>query len=81
MPTSNKRINLTIPAVLYEKIAAYRAENGIISDASACVQLIQAQLRNLESSKIMMEAMRKLSPEQLEQISKEGLDALRKGDL
>lgn len=81
MPTNHKRISLTVPDVLYEKIAAYREENGIVSDASACIQLIQAQLRGMENTKVMLDAMRKFTPEQLEQLSKEGLDALRKTDL
>lgn len=73
MPTTNKRINLTVPDVLYEKIQAYRDENGIQSDASACVQLISAQLRSLETTKAMLAAMNKLSHEQLQQLSKEGI--------
>lgn len=76
MPTTNKRINLTVPDVLYEKIQAYKGENGIQSDASACIQLISAQLRSLENSKAMLEAMRKFTPEQLQQISNEGINFL-----
>ena len=78
MPTKNKRINLTIPEPLYEQIAAFRDENGISSDAGACLQLIRAQLRGLETSKAMLQAMRQFTPEQLEQLSKEGLSALQK---
>lgn len=78
MPTKNKRINLTIPESLYEQIAAFREENGISSDAGACLQLIRAQLRGLETSKAMLQAMRQFTPEQLEQLSKEGLSALQK---
>ena len=81
MPTKNKRINLTVPEPLYEKILAFREESGITSDASACVQLISAQLRVLENSKAMLEAMRKLTPEQLMDISREGFDAMREEGL
>lgn len=78
MPTKNKRINLTVPEPLYEQIAAFREENGIGSDAGACLQLIRTQLRGLETSKAMLQAMRQFTPEQLEQLSKEGLSALQK---
>ena len=81
MPTKNKRINLTVPEPLYEKIQAFKDENGITSDASACIQLVSAQLRALENSKAMLEAMRKLTPEQLMDISREGFDAMREEGL
>ena len=81
MPTKNKRINLTIPEPLYEKIAAFRDENGIASDAGACLQLISAQLRGLENMKAMLDAMSKFTPEELSRISNEGLDTLRKEGL
>lgn len=77
MPTRNKRINLTVPEILYEKIAVFREENGISSDASACIQLISAQLRSQENTKAMLQAMQMLTPEQLDRMSKEGIGALR----
>lgn len=78
MPTKNKRINLTVPEPLYEKIVAFRDESGITSDASACIQLISAQLRGLEQTKLMLDAMRQFTPEQLTQLSKEGYETLQK---
>lgn len=77
MPTKNKRINLTVPEPLYEKIMAFKDENGIASDAGACLQLISNQLRSIETSKAMLEAMRGFTPDQLLQISKEGFDTLQ----
>lgn len=50
MPSRNKRINLTVPAELYAKIQAYRLENGITSDAAACMQLITVRLLSVLSS-------------------------------
>ena len=73
MPTKNKRINLTVPEPLYEKIQAFREENGITSDASACIQLIGAQLRGLEMTKQMIEAMKHIPPEQLKAIASGGV--------
>jgi len=81
MPTKNKRINLTVPEPLYEKILAFREENGIASDASACIQLISAQLRGQENMKVMLQAMQQYSPDQLMQLTKEGYDALREEGL
>ena len=81
MPTTNKRINLTVPESLYEKIVAFKDENGILSDAGACLQLISNQLRSIETSKAMLEAMRQFTPEQLKQISQEGFDTLQKHGL
>ena len=81
MPTKNKRINLTVPEPLYERILAFREENGITSDASACIQLISAQLRGLETSKVMLQAMQKCTPEQLMQLTQEGYEAMRENGL
>lgn len=74
MPTKNKRINLTVPEPLYEKIMAFKDENGIASDAGACLQLISAQLRGLETTNQMMEALKHLSPEQMKSIASIGID-------
>lgn len=81
MPTKNKRVNLTIPDVLYEKIQEFKEENGITSDASACIQLINAQLRSLENTKVMLQTMRKLTPEQIEQMGKQGIDTMREAGI
>lgn len=51
MPTTNKRINLTVPDELYQRLKAYMVENGFISDATACRQLITKQLNSLNAAK------------------------------
>lgn len=76
MPTTNKRINLTVPEPLYEKIQAFKEEQGIASDASACIQLVKQQLRGLENLKTMVELASKLDRDQLMQLTQEGYDAL-----
>lgn len=48
MPTTNKRINLTIPTAVYERILSYKQKNGISSDAASCMQLIVLQLDCLD---------------------------------
>ena len=78
MPSKLKRINLTVPEVVYEQIKVYKDANGIISDASACLQLIQQQLKAQEESKIMMNLVKSLSPEQLIELATTGVqDAKR----
>lgn len=44
MPSENKRINLTVPDEIYEQLQQYKAENGFISDATACLHLIIKRL-------------------------------------
>ena len=78
MPSKLERINLTVAEVVYEQIRAYKDANGIMSDASACLQLIQQQLKAQEESKIMMNLVKSLSPEQLIELATTGVqDAKR----
>lgn len=48
MPSKNKRINLTVPVSVYELLEEYKKENGIINDATACLQLIIVQLKTIK---------------------------------
>ena len=73
MPSDKKRVNLTIPDELYARLQAYKAEQGISSDASACLQLIVQQLNGLEQSKAMLRLINNCSVEQLNKLSMEGL--------
>lgn len=73
MPSKLKRINLTVPEVVYEQIKAYKDANGIMSDASACLQLIQQQLKAQEESKIMLNIVKSLSQEQLIELATTGV--------
>ena len=73
MPTTNKRINLTIPENIYERILAYKQKNGITSDASACLQLIVRQLDSIATGEQMMQMMSRFSLDELKQISDIGL--------
>ena len=75
MPSDKKRINLTVPEDIYQDLQEFKAENGISNDASACLQLVIRQLRAEKNSKVMLDTMRKFSPEDLERISAEGLRA------
>lgn len=73
MPSDKKRINLTVPDVIYQQLQGYKAENGLTSDATACLQLIVQQLKSQENSKLMLKLLQETSVEQLQQISAEGL--------
>ena len=73
MPSDKMRVNLTIPDELYARLQAYKDEQGISSDASACLQLIVQQLNGLEQSKAMLRLINNCSVEQLNKLSMEGL--------
>ena len=77
MPTTNKRINLTIPDNIYERLLAYKQKNGITSDASACLQLIIRQLDSIAEGERMMQMMSKFTLDELKQISNFGLAELK----
>ena len=72
MPSDKKRVNLTIPDELYARLQAYKTDQGISSDASACLQLIVQQLNGLEQSKAMLRLINNCSVEQLTKLSEEG---------
>ena len=73
MPSDKKRINLTVPDDVYDKLQTYKEKNGITNDASACLQLIVQQLKGQENMEIMMKFVQNSSLDQLKKISDEGL--------
>lgn len=77
MPTKNKRINLTIPENVYERIEKYKQKNGITSDASACLQLIVRQLDGQDSTEQMLDMVSRFSMEELQSISTMGFKAIK----
>ena len=76
MPTEKKRVNLTIPEDVYERIVNFRKKNGIPSDAGACLQLIQRQLDSIEQMEEMMKMVRQFTPEDLKMINDIGMSQL-----
>ena len=58
MPSDKKRINLTIPDEIYERLQAYKNETGIVNDATACLQLIVQQLFLRENARAQRLASR-----------------------
>lgn len=49
MPSDLKRINLCVPASVYDSVVAFRERFGIQRDATACLALIIQRLSQLES--------------------------------
>ena len=78
MPTDKKRVNLTIPDDVYERIARFRKKNSIPSDAGACLQLIQRQLDAIDQTEEMMKMVRQFTPDDLRQINDIGMNQLTK---
>ena len=77
MPSNKKRINLTVPDEIYEKLQAYMKENGLVNDATACLQLVVQQLRNYENSKALIHAVHNLTKEQIQALAQEGMSQLK----
>ncbi len=77
MPTDKKRINLSIPEEVYERLTKYKKKNGITSDAGACLQLIVRQLDAIDNTEVMLDIVRKFSVEELNQISEQGMSQLK----
>ena len=77
MPSDKKRINLTIPDDVYERIQQYREANGIMSDASACYQLIVQQLKAVDNMALLSKVIKENSMEVLLNTSAEGLTMLK----
>jgi hypothetical protein len=77
MPTTNKRINLTVPEHIYNRLENYKAKNGITSDAAACLQLIVRQLDGIENTERMMEMAMRFKPEELERLTSIGLETIK----
>lgn len=73
MPSDKKRINLTVPDALYERLQAFKAKNGITSDATACLQLITQQLNGQEQAELMLKVLNTTSLDKLLEMSREGL--------
>ena len=77
MPSDKKRINLTIPDEVYERLQAYKNESGIVNDATACLQLIVHQLKAYENNKVIMNFLQNSTLEQLQQAANEGAAQLQ----
>lgn len=78
MPTTKKRVNLTITDELYDRILRYKKKNGVTSDASACLQLISLQLDSVEQTEQLLRMVSQFTPDELKQINNIGMNQLMK---
>jgi predicted CopG family antitoxin len=77
MPTTNKRVNLTLTDEVYEKLQEFKKKNGLISDATACLQLVVKQLQAQETSEQMLRLMQNMTLEQINEMSSQGMSYLK----
>lgn len=76
MPTTKKRVNLTLPDEIYTQLQDYKKDNALENDATACLQLIVLQLRAQKNTKIMMEALQNMPRDLVMQNSIEGMNLI-----
>lgn len=77
MPTDKKRVNLTMPEDVYDRLQAYRNKYAISTDAGACLQLIVRQLDSIDQSEQMMRMVSRFDMKELEELSRIGLASLK----
>lgn len=53
MPSTKKRINLTVPDAIYLRLQSFKSDYGVINDATACLQLITQQLNAYRQEKLL----------------------------
>ncbi len=73
MPSTKKRINLTVSEEIYERIIQYKNENGLFNDASTCLQLIVKQLNAHDFNKQFDAVCKNFTVDQLQALSMEGI--------
>ena len=72
MPSDKKRINLTVPDNIYHKLLQYKEDNGLTSDATACLQLIVQQLKSQENSKALFRMMATITEDDYRVMAQDG---------
>lgn len=77
MPSIHKRINLTVPDDIYQRIQQYKQKNGCSNDAGACLQIIVQHLNNLEEGQKMFQIVQSSSMEQLQTLMQLGAVELK----
>lgn len=77
MPTDKKRVNITIPEDVYERLQAYRRKYAIATDAGACLQLIIRQLDSVANGEQVIQMMSRFNMDELKELSDIGLASLK----
>ena len=78
MPSTNKRINLTVSDEIYQRIQKYKQKNGCANDAGACLQMIVQFLNGQDQMEKMLDFIRSSNLDQLKALSDSGLAAMQK---
>ena len=78
MPTTKKRVNLSLPDAVYEQLQKYKEQYGITNDATACLQLVVQQLKANEQTQLLIKMFMALSADEVAKLSADGSRALRK---
>ena len=77
MPSTKKRVNLTLSDEIYSRLQAYKTKYGITNDATACLQLIVQQLNGIDNSERLFSYMSQVNIDTLTQMSKEGFETFQ----
>ena len=77
MPTEKKRVNITIPDDVYERLLAYRTKYGISSDAGACLQLIIRQLDSIDNGERMLQMVSRFTADELQQMAQMSIPTMK----
>lgn len=77
MPSDKKRVNLTIPDEIYERLQRYKARIGATNDAGVCLQLIVQQLNACDTSDALVKVVQSMTMEQLAQLSLDGMATVK----
>ena len=78
MPSTKKRINLTVSDIVYQRLQDYKYECGLENDATACLQLIVQQLNSRDNAKVLMQTIRNVPPEVFMESAGRGQEAIIK---
>lgn len=77
MPTTKKRISITIPEEVDARLQEYRKKYAIATDSAACLQLIIRQLDSIASGEQMMQLMSRFNMDEIRELSDIGLATLK----
>ena len=78
MPSIHKRINLTVPDNIYQRIQTYKQQQGCSNDAGACLQMIVQYLNSLDEGEKMFHLIQGSSIETLQAFLQTGAAEIKR---
>ncbi len=78
MPSIHKRINLTVPDNIYQRIQTYKQQQGCSNDAGACLQMIVQYLNSLDEGEKMFQLIQGSSIETLQAFLQTGAAEIKR---